>query len=268
MRAARPSLAFAAPLALLILAGCASTRIVDPVPGKDWGPILSEGQIATVRQTFSRFEPELYKPGTDPTNRLGLTPSNFSPAQFFGPARPQGSKLTPAGVRVETNGYDLPDISSPLADSGTYFHPDLAPYTIKLGPTSRSPLDELQDRMRISETHNGPVVEWDRRNGRLNPAEVDTLLTAVRDSVAREFPPAADVPISTCSVVMQPTIFFVKGSSSGDTWAGGLTHDDTELHVLYFYINGDGQMLDWHNFLISEGLNCFLIVTGHRGLAR
>ncbi len=250
--------------ALIVFAGCGPQGdIVDPQPAVGWKPILSAAQVAIVRQTFPEFQPELYQPGTDPLNRAALRPDNFAPARFFGPPRPQAFKLTPGGVRLETNGYDLPDIPLALPSTGTYFHPDLTSYTISLGPALHSPLDELQSRMRASRTHNGPIIVWDRRNGRLNPAEVDTVLTAVRESVALEFPEAAQLPISTCAVTIEPTIFFVRGSNRGDTWAGGLTENKNQLHVMYFYIDGNGLIQDWHNFLVSEGLNCFLNAAAH-----
>ena len=176
----------------LSLASCAGQVPVHVVSSftaaPDWKPALPAQDIITVEQEFPLFVPELFAPGTDPSSIDVLNPNDFAPAQFFGPANPQGFKPSPHGILIETNGYDqtVPDALTP---SGTYFGPGGNGFSYSLGVIAEKPLNILRKSMNLPPDPNASVVMIDLARTRVDPAYVDTLMFELRDQLAIGAPP-------------------------------------------------------------------------------
>ena len=125
--------------------------------------------------------------------------------------------------------------------------------------------------MRFAQTPGAPIFTYDRRNARIDPSEVESILRAVQTAVATYLPAAAQVDVRQCEVVIEPSIFYMNSSNLGNLWAGGVTHDlgggRFRLRVMILYINGNGEVFDWRQFLVDEALNFFVISVGRRDLA-
>lgn len=263
-------------LFLLLLAPGCVTRQSDesswPLRPPSWQPILSDGEVAIVRQTFPEFHAEIFASGFNPNGGAAYTPGNFSPALFFGVPLAEGMKPTPAGVMLETNGYDGSHVAELLPPKGTYFDRFRNPYEFELGSFVFDPLDQLEARMGVSRTPGAPRITVDRRKVRVDPSEVDRILLGVRQAIAQRFPEIAGVDPRRCEVVIEPTTFYATGTNYGDTWAGGMTrplgNGSYRLHVLVFYINGERHIFDWREFLVSEAINCYVSAIGRTDLVR
>ena len=193
-------------------------------------------------------------------------------ALFFGPPRPQGMKPTSKEILLETNGFDGPQQPQLLPSAGTYFDRQGNQFTFELGQVTLNPLNDLESRMQVPLSPGAPVIVADRRIARLDPAEVAQILQSVQSSMAIKLPEVATVDLRRCEVVIEPSIFFVRGSNFGDTWAGGMTEDlgnaNYRLHVMVFYISSERRVADWREYLVSEAINFFVLSVGRRDLAR
>lgn len=248
------------------------TELIVPsrINAPTWQPVLTDEQVTAVRSTFPEFQPELFLDGKVPAG--SFVPSNFAPAFFLGPPRPQGTRLTSRGVAIETNGFDLPDMPELLPASGTYFDRTLQPFSVNLGETTLSALNELEARMQVPFTSGGPVIRVDRRKVRLDVGEVESILFSVRDALALRFPQIADVDPRNAEIVIEPSIFYVRNSNLGDGWAGGLVTSvgggRYRIHVMVFYVSGQRRVADWREYLISEAINFYVLSIGRSDLAR
>lgn len=257
----------------LALASCQGNKFVVPKPDASWQPAMTAGQIAVVQSVFPNFQPELFKPGTDPNKRTSLRPSNFQPAMFFGPASTQSSAFTTtAGIEVEARGFDLMSVPPVLPLTAPYFEPDGTPYNLDFRLQRISALNKIEDRLGKPLTSNGPLIQYDPKNWQVSGDEIDRILTEVQSALAVHLPAVQNVPLRNCRIVIEPTIFFFTGSNYGTTWAVGLTRDPSggvyTLHLTLFYVNGVRVQNDWRRVLIDEGINFFVIAIGRRGLAR
>jgi hypothetical protein len=258
---------------LVIVSGCAllsghSSGILQPHPGADWQPILSPGQISAIRQLFPLYQPALLAPGT-PLDSNALWPGNFAPEMFFGPPNPQGFQLTPAGIRLETNGYDQA-VPPTLPSDGTYYDLNGNPYPFTLAKIVRSPLNILQTYMGVPQTPNAPTIAIDPIKTRVDPTYVDNLMFALRSQYAMALPGIANVNPQNVEIVIEPAIFYVGGSGGGGSWAGGLTeplgHGRYRIHLQLFQIT-KAEVNNWSDFLIDEGLNFYVLSVGRPDLA-
>jgi hypothetical protein len=260
------------PLILLgLFGGCSNW---SPGPSGPLNPVMTSQQVATVRQTFPFFQPEEFTPGVNPSNPVKFTPNDFEPAQFFGPAQPQGMTPTPSGILLETNGYDLPDQPLLLGTTGTYFdRVSGQPYQFSLGKIVRSPLNILEERMGVPDTPDAPTISIDLRNDRIDPAYVDNLLFTIRSQLAIAFPQIMDVDPRNCEVVIEPSVFYVHGSNYGNTWAGGLTEylggGRYRIHLEVFYISGGTRLItNWADYMVDEATNFYVASIGRPDLER
>jgi hypothetical protein len=219
--------------------------------------------VEIVRHTFPNFLPEVFAPGTDPTNERALRPSNFSPALFFGAAVPQGMRPTPLGIQAETNGYDGPPQPVLLASQGTYFDRRLTPHQFTLPIIQRSPLNDLQGRMGLPLTPNAAVLSVNLTEGRVDLTEIDQAMLFIRDQLATLLPAVAGVDPRNYEIVIEPTIFYVSGTSIGDTWVGGLTEplgggryrSDLLAFYMVFHLDGSTILANWKDFLEDEAIH-------------
>jgi len=261
-------------LSSILLHSCAGGQghIVDASPSSDWASILSSQQIAQVQESFPKFQPELFKPFTDVTNPDAFTPGNFSPALFFGKPVSSTAVQTPKGISVQTNGFDNNHGIQLLPATGTYFDRKGIPYTFELGIISRSPQNILEGYMGRPPTPNAPTVEVDLRMGAANLVYVDQLMYELRDQLSNALPDIAKVDPANCSIVIEPTIFYATNTNYGDGYAGGLTEslggNRYRLHVLAFYMSASSSPANWADFLVDEGLNCYVSSIGRPDLAR
>jgi hypothetical protein len=260
-------------LSSVLLHSCAAGqgRIVDASPSSDWAPILTSQQIAQVQESFSQFQPELFKPFTDVTNPDSFTPEDFSPALFFGKPIPSTVVQTPKGISVQTNGFHNNHGIKLLPATGTYFDRNGTPYTFELGIISRSPQNILERYMGRPLTPNAPTVEIDLRMGSVDLAYLEQLMYELRDQLSSALPDIAKVDPANCSIVIEPSIFYATNTNYGDSYAGGLTEslggNRYRLHVLAFYMSASSAPANWADYLVDEGLNCYVLSVGRRDLA-
>jgi hypothetical protein len=235
-----------------------------------WSPVLTSEEISLIRQTIPPFEPELFPQGAPASNGEPLTPENFSPAVFWGYARPRGMRTSPRGIMIETNGYDGADLPDSLGPDVTYVDRNHQKYQVTLGLVDLNPLHNLERRMGGSLSLNPPPLVVDQRIPRASIGEVENIILSVQSAVSIRLPEVASVDPRTCEVVIEPTIFYVSQSNHGSTWAGGLTEtigsNRYRLHVEFFYINSQRAFADWRQFLVHESINCFVLAVGRSDL--
>lgn len=240
-------------------------RVAPTDPAK---PILSPAQISVVRQTFPSFQPELFGPGANPLDLRSFLPNNFSPARFFGPALAQGWKPTPSGILVESNGYH--GYAAPLPSTGTYFTREGQPYAVQLAAFQRSALNALQSYMGLPQTADPRPIQIDLQAGRVDLLELENELLAIRSSLSQAIPAIANVDPRRCRVVVEPSIFYVTGSTAGNVWASGATlpldGGGFEIHLAVFYIKGSGEIVNWQDVLVDEALNFYVASVGRPDL--
>jgi hypothetical protein len=254
----------------LLLAGCAlEGSIIEARREADWSPILSPAQISVVRTTFPSFTPDLFAPGTTPAG--SLNPGNFAPAQFLGPPNPQGFRATPAGILIETNGYDGPGTPAVLPPSGTYFNTQGEAFEFQLGTITRSPQNILEGYMGVPTTAGAPTVQIDLRLARVDFNAVDEFMLAVQSQLANALPSIRTVDPTSCEIVIEPSIVFVS-SADGGNYAGGVTEPlgdgKYRCHVAALKLDSPQDMANWTDYLVDEGLNCFVSAAGRPDLAR
>lgn len=250
-----------------------STAIVDSKADASWQSNMTSAQIAVVRSAFPDFQPELFKPGTDPNDRSKLGVSNFQPARFFGPGNQQSQlTTTPAGIIVETLGFDVMMVPPALPLNPPYYDPSGALYNLDLRLQRVSALHKIEERLGMPPSSSGPWIEYDPTGWQVSTVEIDRILSEVRNSIAIQLPQVQNVPLSRCQVRIEPTIFWVQNSNFGNTWAGGLTRSlpggHYRLHLALFYVNGQRVQNDWRRLLIDEGINCLVLSIGRPDLAR
>ncbi len=248
-------------LAGLTLASCAGVvpmkmTLSDPAP--NWQPALTNTEIAIVRQQFPSFVPELFAPGTSPTNRATLTSDNFAPAEFFGPANPQGFKATPYGIPLETNGYDQ-SVPVSLPSSGTYIGPTGANIPFTLGLITEYPLNYLEGHVgTMLHSPNGSPLTIDLSKTRVDPSYVDTLMLELQTQFATIDSRIGNVDPRSCNIVIEPTVFFEHiGSNSAavtDGYTSGIGGNPGPftIHVALFYITAEGRVYNWADSLIAQ----------------
>jgi hypothetical protein len=226
--------------------------------------------VAVVRETFPKFEPEQFPQGQ--VSAGTITPQNFSPAQFWGPARPQGMRLTPRGILVETNGFDLEDMTDMLPPSGVYFDRQANQYNVDLNTVFLSALTDLENRMQLPLTPNPPFIRVNHREARVDLLELESILYQVRDALSLRLPEVSGVDPGRLEIIIEPSIFYVRNSNFGDTWAGGLIQPLSggryRIHLMLFYINGQRHVSDWRVYLVSEAINFYVLSIGRPDLAR
>jgi hypothetical protein len=260
-------------LALLLVSCSQGTTIVNSKTDSSWQPSLTSAQIAVVQSVFPDFQPELFKPGTNPSMRTELRVANFQPARFFGQGNGQSQFLvTPGGVHVEAHGFDIMTVPPALPMHPPYFEPDGTAYSLDLRLQTISALHKIEERLGLPLSPSGPWIEYDPTNWQVSASEIDRILTDVQASLARRLPQVLNVPLSRCQVAIEPTIFWVRNSNFGDTWAVGLTQSlsggDYRLHLALFYVSGERVQNDWRRVLIDEGINCFVLSIARPDLAR
>jgi hypothetical protein len=256
-----------------VLVSCQQgTEVVQSKAEADWQPALAPQQIAMVRSQFPDFQPELFKPGTDPSNRGALRPSNFQPAMFFGAGNVSEQAITtPLGITVYIRGFDASRLPAHLNQSFPYFDSAGSPYQLALGVQRISALNKIEERMHLPATPNGPLIEFDPKNWQVVGSEIDRILMEVRASLAFRLPAVANVSPSNCAIEIFPTIFWVRNSNFGDTWAVGLTNSMPagryHLALNLFYVSGNRIQNDWRRVLIDEAINFFVLSIGRPDLA-
>jgi len=173
---------------------------------------------------------------------------------------------------LETNGFDQATQSGLMPPQGTYFDRQGNSFTFELAAIVLDPLSDLESRMGYAPTFAGPKISVDQRQARLDAAEVDTILSGVQKAVAVYFPDAANVAPQLAEIVIAPSIFYVRGSNLGDTWAGGLTESlgsgRYRLTVVVFYIDGQRRVVQWSQYLAGEAINFYVLSVGRPDLAR
>jgi hypothetical protein len=175
-------------------------------------------------------------------------------------------------VLVETNGFDLPDISDPLPSTGLYYDRQGVQYSFSLNIDTFRPLNDLEQRMGVPLSSNAPTIQVDRRTPKVSMAEVESILFQVRDSLAMRFAEIANVDPARVEIVVEPSTFYVLNSNFGDSWAGGFTRPLNagryRIHVMFFYISSQRRIADWREYLISEAINFYVLAIGRPDLAR
>lgn len=257
------------------LSSCAVTGIVFPKPGPSWTPTLSPADIAVVRQAFPLFLPAYIAPGFSPCNESSLLPSNFAPAEFFGLPSPQGMKPTLMGLMVESNGYDSLSTPPELPSSVTYFDCSGNPVQVFLSSVSWAPLNLIQQKLGMPQTSGAATIDIDLREARVSFEEIDALFQFVQQQLSIALPQVASVDPRNCSIIIQPTMFYVMGSQDGNTWAGGVTQDAGDgkylVRVLEYHMNQKaGNVLivsNWKKYLLFESMNYYLEAIGRPDLA-
>lgn len=251
-------------LALASCAGVVPMKMTLPDPAASWQPALTNTEIAIIRQEFPSFLPELFAPGTDPTHRTALTSDNFAPAEFFGPANPQGIKATPYGISLETNGYDQ-SVPASLPSSGTYVGPTGADIPFTLGPTTEYPLNYLEGHVGTTlHNPNGSPLTIDLSKTRVDPSYVDTLMLELRDQFASVYPPIANIDPRSCKIVIESAVFFEHIGSNAPAITDGYTSGiggnpgPITIHVALFYITADGHVYNWADSLIAQAVQFYM----------
>lgn len=248
------------------------TEVVQSKAEADWQPALAPEQIAMVRSQFPDFQPELFKPGLDPSNRKALRPSNFQPAMFFGAGNASEQAITTTlGITVYVRGFDASRLPAHLNQSFLYFDSAGSPYQLALSVQRISALNKIEERMHLPATPNGPLIEFDPKNWQVVGSEIDRILMEVRASLALRLPAVANVSLSKCAIEISPTVFWVRNSNFGDTWAAGLTNSMPggryHLTLNLFYVSGNRIQNDWRRVLIDEAINFFVLSIGRTDLA-
>lgn len=251
-------------LGLASCAGVVPTKMTLPDPAASWNPALTNAEIAIIRQQFPSFVPELFAPGTDPTKRASLNVNNFAPAEFFGPANPQGFKATPYGIPLETNGYDQ-SVPASLPSSGTYIGPTGANIPFTLGPTSEYPLNYLEGHVGTTlHNPNGSPVSIDLSKTRVDPSYVDALMLELRDQFASVYPPIANIDPRSCRIVIESAVFFEHIGSNAPAITDGYTSGiggnpgPITIHVALFYLTADGHVYNWADSLIVQAVQFYM----------
>jgi len=254
-------------LAGLMLASCAGIvpmKMTLPGRAANWQPALTDAEIAIIQLQFPSFLPELFAPGTDPTKRAALNVNDFAPAEFFGPANPQGFKPTPYGISLETNGYDQ-SVPASLPSSGTYIGPTGADIPFTLGPTTEYPLNYLEGHVGTAlHNPNGSPLTIDLSKTRVDPSYVDTLMLDLRDRFASVYPPIAKIDPRSCRIVIEPGVFFDHiGSNSAaitDAYTSGIAGNPgpITIYVAVFYITADGHVYNWADSLIAQAVQFYM----------
>lgn len=254
----------------LVFAACSRTEIQpthEITPG-NWFTILTTSDVEVVRANFPRFQPESFAPGVSPSSSI-LDSSNFVPARFFGTSQPQGFVQTPGGVRIETNGFGR--LEQPfLPERVDYFDRNRTQYLVRLARRDLKPSQEIRRRLGLPTSGDFPPLWTDPTDTRIQLDEVDLIMSRVKEAAAEFLPAVSNLPPNTCEIVVEPTIFYVRNSNHGDTWAGGLVNPLGDgryrLHVSVFYINNERIFADWRPFLAHEALNCYVMAVGRRDL--
>jgi hypothetical protein len=238
-------------------------------------PLLTAQQVAVVRQTFPDFQPDEFSPGTSPSAST-LVPANFVPAEFFGPPNPASAERTPQlNISVLTNGYDAALYPAQVGPAGTYFTGALTAQQFTLGTIYRSPLDLLQQRMGLPQTHDAPTVAINLSDGRVDLSKIDQDMIFIRDQESQVLPAIANVNPANAKIVIEPTIFYAYGTNDGDIWVGGLTSQQPDgsyvIQLARFYITFDSQghiiISNWEDFLVDEATNFYVLSIGRSDLA-
>ena len=178
--------------------------------------------------------------------------------------------MTPNGIAIQTNGFDYLQASDLPPSQFTYINLYANQFPIRLGLKNLVALHNLENRMKVPLTSNPPVIAVDQRVLRVDPQEIEKVLDLVRDAVLRYFPAGESIDIHKCEIVIEPTIFYVVNSNFGNTWAGGLTKrldgGKYRIHVILFYINSQGEVYDWRDFLVHEVINFYVMELGREDL--
>jgi hypothetical protein len=256
------------PSVFSLVACTLGAHIVWAHPGADWSPVLTPAQISIVRNTFPAFVPDLFAPGTSPYG--SANPGNFAPAQFLGPPNPQGFRSTPGGILIETNGYDQPDIPVLLPSSGTYFDLHGNEFEFQLSAISRSPQNILENYMGLPITADAPTVPINLRTARVGFDFVDEFMSALQSQLANALPAIRNVDPTSCEIVIEPSVMYVS-SPGGGGYAGGVTesvgHGRYRSHVAAMVLTSPQGIANWNDYLVDEGLNCFVSAAGRPDLA-
>lgn len=177
---------------------------------------------------------------------------------------------TPNGILVETNGFDSPDMVSPIPPQGTYFDCGDSPFGYAANSPSWSPLNLYQSQIGGEQTAGADTETIDVAEGRVSLSEIDSTLQFVQQQLAIALPAVAKVDEHNVDIVIEPTIFYVTDTNFGDTWAGGMTEDlgggKYRIHVQVFYIsqavNGVYTATNWRDYLVFEAMNFYLESVG------
>lgn len=265
--------------------GCGLAGGGDPSSGSgdlstchSCSPILTPQEVADVRQTFAKFQPEEFAGGVSPTvPAQDLIPFDFAPAQFFGPPTQTADvETTPLGISVRANGYDTASYPDELAPKGIYFNWSQQPNLFTLSVANRSPLNELEGRMGLPLTPGAPTVDIDLRKGRVDLSRIDQDMSFIQGQLAEVLPDISQVDPTNAQIVIEPTIFYVQNSNFGDTWAGGETEplggNKYQIHLADFYIRFDSQgnmiIVNWEDYLVDEAINFYVMSIGRGDLAK
>jgi hypothetical protein len=260
-----PSLFISAVLALALLSSsCGTTsptRLVPPGVQANWQPALTAQEIGLVQAAFPLFAPDLLAPGTVLTAEATLNPSDFAPAQFFGPAKPQGVTRTPAGIGIETDGYELEStVLDPLPANGMFFDAAGGAIPYNLGPVTMSPLNIYQSLTGQAMTPNAPTVTIDLTKTRVDLATVDNLMLTVLAQISSADARLSSVKPARCQIIIEPTIIFPAQIGEG-VYFGGFRERTFlnlyRLHVAVFHIGHDGAIGNWATYLVNEAVNCY-----------
>jgi hypothetical protein len=252
----------------VLIAGCGLVeQIVQPKVGADWSPLLSTADIGEVQATFPQFVPDLFAPGYSIGDNL--SPSNFAPAEFFGPPNSQGFQPTAMGILVETNGYDGEKTPAHFPVTGTYFDLNGNPFQFALTTFSRSPQNILERYMGVPLTPNAPTILIDLSTGRVTATYIDEFMVTLQAQLANALPAIQKVDITSCQIKIEPSLLYVSnGGSSG--YAGGVTESlgggKYLSHIAAMEMNSPQDIANWPDYLVDEGLNCLVAAAGRPDL--
>jgi hypothetical protein len=250
--------------------GYSGSGVVAPQVGSNWSPTISGADLAIVQQVFPLYLPTMVSPGTSLCGSGPFLPTNVSPSSFFGAGQSEDMKPTPGGIMVQTNGFDSPNVATPLPSEGTYFDCSDQPFIFNLDVVSPSPLNLYQAQDGIAQTPGAAAESVDLNEGTVSLAEIDSTLQFVKQQLAIALPAVAGVDEHNVEIVIEPTIFYVTDTNFGNTWAGGMTQSlgggKYRIHVVVFFmyqpVNGNYTVANWKDYLIFEAMNFYLESVG------
>lgn len=164
--------------------------------------------------------------------KLGL-PDDFVPPEYFGPARPGPTLLTPLGIQVCTNGFERDDI--PIEREGLKARVVL------------SRIDELWAAVR-----HDLLITMDSRFSSLTPEQRNRIV-----NLSNSYP----------NVVIKPSIWFEAVTNFGGTYVGGLTIANIANATVWYKSTINGGVSNWEGFVKWEFYNVALIAVGRSDLA-
>ena len=260
-------------LAAALCVGCAGTipsKVTTnsaPPPPPSFSAALTSTAISAIRQEFPQFSPEMFTPGTNPMDRGALTPDNFYPARFFGPATNSSTQTTPGGLILSAQGFDQ-SIPATLPPTGTYIGPDGTQLPFALGPTTLSPVDMYLEDAGAAPVASAPTITIDSSQIQVTPEQVDSLMLTLRTQFATVEPKIANVNPAGLEIIIEPTIMNVQIGSNAPAWSDGYcstiggNRTNPKIYLTNFYITASGKVYNWQYSLIDQAMEYYFEAVG------